>query len=228
MLNDIFSSSLLTFLGGPIAPLLIGLGFVGCVLFIERVLFLHRGHIRAVSFLTGIKNLLQKDRLLEALTVCEETPGPVAQVIKIALLFHDQPPRRLQGEVERCGMLQIPILNRRMASLLLIAQISPLIGLLGVLNAFLNGFLVMQNQGPYASIQLFNTAVIQGISGLFVATTIGVLCYISYHFIYGRIKSILFDIQWASSDILQYLILNDKKLTQIPTTQPSAVCDDET
>ena len=65
---------------------LLALGLLTVLLALERVLFLHRGQIRATTFLEGIKNILAKRRLVEALTVCEETPGPVAAVVKAALL----------------------------------------------------------------------------------------------------------------------------------------------
>ncbi len=68
--------------GGPVMWLLVLLGLVAVVIFIERTLFLHRAQIRSTEFLNGIKNLLQKDRLMEALTLCEETPGPVAKLVK--------------------------------------------------------------------------------------------------------------------------------------------------
>ena len=75
--------------GGPMMFVLLGLAVLLLVLFIERLLFLHRGQIRAQAFVDGIKNILAKRRLVEALTVCEETPGPVAAVVKAALLHAD-------------------------------------------------------------------------------------------------------------------------------------------
>ena len=58
---------------------LVVLALVGLILFIERTLFLHRGQIpSSKAFLQGIKKALAKRRLVEALTLCEEAPGPVA------------------------------------------------------------------------------------------------------------------------------------------------------
>ena len=72
--------------GGPVMWVVGALALVGLMLFIERTLYLHRGQIRAKAFLDGIKNALAKRRLVEALTLCEEAPGPVAAVVKAALL----------------------------------------------------------------------------------------------------------------------------------------------
>ena len=75
--------------GGPMMWVLLAMGLVGLIMFIERTLYLHRGQIRSTAFVDGIKNILAKRRLVEALTVCEETPGPVAAVVKAALMHAD-------------------------------------------------------------------------------------------------------------------------------------------
>lgn len=203
---------------GPIIALILAIGFIASVLFIERALFLHRGQIRALSFLTGIKNLLTKHRLLEALTVCEETPGPIAQIIKTALLFHDQPELRLRSEVERAAILQMPILERRLSSLLMLSQIAPLLGLMGILGAFLNGFLKMQELGPYAQAAAFAGDVTQGIAALMLSLGIAIGAYIAYHFLKGRVRAIAYDIEWSGNDIVQFLLLDAKVNSNVENT----------
>ena len=66
-------------------PLLF-ISLLGFLLFVERSLFLHKGQIGTQDFLSGIKNLVRKKRLVEALTLCEDTPGPMARTMKSALL----------------------------------------------------------------------------------------------------------------------------------------------
>src|SRR5258708_20574896 len=80
-----FSYSSIFAKGGPVMWLLVLLGLVAVIIFIERALFLHRSQIRSTEFLGGIKNLLQKQRLMEALTLCEETPRPAAKPGKAGL-----------------------------------------------------------------------------------------------------------------------------------------------
>jgi biopolymer transport protein ExbB len=190
----------------PLNWLILGIAFIGGTLFLERLFFLHKGQIRATSFITGIKNLLKKDRLIEAITVCEETPGPIAHVIKIALLNHAHPESYLRTEIEKTALLQIPPLEKRLHSLLLIAQITPLIGLLSLLFHFLNGFLLLQQQGPYADNTLFTNHVIHGLTDLILGLLISILVYMGYHFLKGRLRAISYDIEWSGSDILQFLL----------------------
>jgi biopolymer transport protein ExbB len=60
--------------GGPIMWVLLLMSLIGFLIFIERVLFLHRGQIRSSEFVTGIKNIVRKQRLVEALTRASAKP----------------------------------------------------------------------------------------------------------------------------------------------------------
>ncbi|MFI5336804.1 MAG: MotA/TolQ/ExbB proton channel family protein [Opitutales bacterium] len=136
--------------GGPVMWLLVLVGAVALVIFIERALYLHRGQIRSTEFLQGIKNLLQKGRLMEALTLCEETPGPVAAVVKAALrqARADEPAMRFA--VQEAALTELPALERRIGSLAAIAQIVPLLGLLGTLLGMIRTFWLFNQGGNYA------------------------------------------------------------------------------
>ena len=94
--------------GGPVMWVLVALALVGLILFIERTLFLHRGNIpSSKAFLQGIKNALAKRRLVEALTLCEEAPGPVAAVVKAALLRADASADEMRFHVQEAGIVEL-------------------------------------------------------------------------------------------------------------------------
>src|SRR5271169_3805968 len=107
--------------GGPMIWVLLGFALVLIVLFIERALYLHRGQIRSTAFVSGIKNILAKRRLVEALTVCEETPGPVAAVVKAALLHADDDAATMRFHVQEAAVVELPSLERRLGAIAAIA-----------------------------------------------------------------------------------------------------------
>ena len=117
--------------GGPIMWVLLGMSLIGFLVFVERVLFLHRGQIRSSEFVTGIKNIVRKQRLVEALTLCEETPGPVPSVVKASLLHFGEPEEKIRFEIQEAAMVEIPVLEKRLATLAALAKSAPLVGLLG-------------------------------------------------------------------------------------------------
>ena len=137
--------------GGPIIWIIFALGLILVVVFVERALYLHRGQIRSTAFLGGIKNILAKRRLVEALTVCEETPGPVAAVVKAALLHADDDPDAMRFHVQEAAVVELPALERRIGAIGAIAQVAPLLGLLGTVLGMMATFSAFQRDYATAS-----------------------------------------------------------------------------
>src|ERR1700733_8771842 len=127
--------------GGPLIWVLLAPALVLVFVFVERTLYLHRGQIRSTDFRNGIKNILGKRRLVEALTVCEETPGPVAAVVKAALLHADDDSESMRFQVQEAAVVELPALERRLGSIAAIAQVAPLAGLLGTVLGMFTTFL---------------------------------------------------------------------------------------
>ena len=65
--------------GGPMIWVILLASAVAVVVFIERVLHYHRAQINSVEFLNGVRNVLKRDNVVEAISICDATPGPVAR-----------------------------------------------------------------------------------------------------------------------------------------------------
>src|SRR5580693_283324 len=189
--------------GGPMIWVLLALGLVLVFVFVERTLYLHRGQIRSTAFLSGIKNILAKRRLVEALTVCEETPGPVAAVVKAALLHADEGAEAMRFHVQEAAVVELPALERRIGAIGAIAQVAPLVGLLGTVLGMIATFAAFQRDYPTSSVlargmweALFCTA-----AGLMLAIT----AHLALHFLNGRVRAIVRDMEWSGNEIMKYL-----------------------
>src|SRR5256886_1082476 len=89
--------------GGLMAWLLLGLSAVVIVVFIERLLHYHRAQINSGEFLNGVRNVLKRDNVVEALSICDATPGPVARLVKAGIFGRGQGWERVRGVVEGAG-----------------------------------------------------------------------------------------------------------------------------
>jgi biopolymer transport protein ExbB len=195
--------------GGPMMWILLLLGVVGLMLSIERTLYLHRGQIRSTSFVNGIKNILAKRRLIEALTVCEETPGPVAAVVKAALLHANDDEAKMRFAVQEAALVEIPSLERRLGTIAAIAQVAPLVGLLGTLLGMIVTFRAFLHDYETAS------ALAAGLWPALLSTVgslmIGIPAHLAHHFLTGRVRAILRDVEWAGNEIMRYLLIEYRK-----------------
>ena len=68
---------------------------------------------------------------MEAVAICDATPGPVARLAKLGILNRDQSHERLREMIDDHSRAEVPRLEKRLNMLGTIAQIAPLLGLLG-------------------------------------------------------------------------------------------------
>src|SRR5437868_11987309 len=122
--------------GGPMIWLILGASATALVVFIQRVLHYHRAQINSSEFLNGVRNVLKRDNVVEALAICDATPGPVARLVKVAILNRERGREGLRESLEDAGFLEVPRLEEKLNLLATIAQIAPLCGLLGTALGF--------------------------------------------------------------------------------------------
>jgi biopolymer transport protein ExbB len=192
--------------GGPMFWVLAVLALVGVVLFIERVLFLHRGQIRAKSFVDGIKNILAKRRLVEALTVCEETPGPVAAVVKAALLRADATADAMRFHVQEAAVVELPALERRLGAIAAIAQVAPLVGLLGTVLGMVTTFVAFEKGGHYAMAGALSAGMWQALIPAAGSLMLAIPAHLAHHFLSSRVRAIVRDVEWSGNEIMKFLL----------------------
>ena len=185
---------------------LLALSAVAAVVFAERTLYLHRGQIRSTAFLTGIKNILVKRRLMEAITVCEETPGPVAVVVKAALLHHEADESKLRLAVQEAALIELPILERRMGALAAIAQVAPLLGLLGTVLGMLRAFYEFTQGGNYATPAALSGGMWEALLATAFGLAVAVPTHLAHHFLRGRVRVLTHDMEWAANEIIRFVI----------------------
>lgn len=191
--------------GGPMMWVLLALGLLCLMLFVERVLYLHRGHIRSTAFIAGLKNILAKRRTVEALTVCEETPGPVAAVAKAALLHADDDADTMRLHVQEAAVVELPVLERRLGSIAAIAQIAPLVGLLGTILGFMTLFMAFE-RGDYVTASDLSRGMWQALMSTAGGLLLAIPAHLGYHFLSGRVRAIVRDIEWSGNEIMKYLL----------------------
>jgi biopolymer transport protein ExbB len=194
--------------GGPMIAVLAALGLTGLVIFVERTLYLHRAQIRSKAFLDGIKNILAKRRLVEALTVCEETPGPVAAVVKSALLHAGEDAEVMRFHVQEAAIVELPALERRIGALAAIAQVAPLVGLLGAVLGMIATFLAFQRD--YATASALASGMWQALLSAAAGLMVGIPAHLARHFLNGRVRAIVGDMEWSGNEAMRYLLAEYK------------------
>src|SRR5213079_1576870 len=136
--------------GGLMTWLLLIMSAMVIVVFVERLLHYHQAQINSAEFLNGVRNVLKRDNVVEALSICDATPGPVSRLVKTAILNQEGGREGVRESLEEAGLIEVPPLEDKLKLLATIAQIAPLMGLLGTVLGFIRIFSQLQASGTFA------------------------------------------------------------------------------
>lgn len=191
--------------GGPAVWLLLLLSAVMIAVFMERLLHYHRAQINSFEFLNGIKNVLKRENIVEALSICEATPGPVARLVKTAILNRERGRDGVREALEETGLVEVPRLEEKLNLMATIAQIAPLVGLLGTVMGFLNVFHAVREAGPLANSGDLAGGIWTSLLSLAVGLAVSIPAYAGYNYLVNRVNSIVLDMEKSSTEILNVL-----------------------
>jgi len=188
--------------GGPVFYLILLAGAVAIVVFIERFFHCHRAQINSTEFLNGVRNVLRRDNVVEAISICDATPGPVARLVKTAILNRDNGRDRVRESLEEAGLVEVPRLEERLNLLATIAQLAPLIGLFGTVMGLMKTFdLILSKESAAHAGDLANgvyAAMICCAAGLAVS----IPAHAAYNYLVSRVNSIVLDMERAATEIV--------------------------
>ena len=194
--------------GGPIIWLILIAAAVALVVFIERVLLCHRSQINSAEFLNGVRNVLKRDNVVEAISICDATPGPVARLVKIAILNRDRGRDRVCEALEEAGLTEVPQLEERLNLLATIAQIAPLLGLLGTIIGFIRIFSTLQAEGPYAHISTLSGGIWEALICAAAGIAVAIPVHAGYNYLVSRINKIVLDMERSAGEIVNIVTEN--------------------
>ncbi len=170
--------------------------------FIERVLFLHRNQIHSRKFLSGIENSLSKGRLIEALTVCQDTPGPAAAMVKAGLMAFRKTDNEIRESVREAAVVELGPIRRRIGALAAIAHAAPLFGLLGTAIGLIDAFSQYEKQGVYLNAGYLSSGMWQALISTATGLALSAVCVLGHHFLVGRVRSMTHEMEWLGQELL--------------------------
>jgi biopolymer transport protein ExbB len=192
--------------GGPVLWLILLSSAVGVVVFMERFLHCHRAQINSSEFLNGVRTVLKRDNVVEALSICDATPGPVARLVKVAILNRDRGRDRVREALEEAGLAEVPRLEEKLNLLATIAQLAPLLGLLGTVLGFIKTFSGMEAAGMYARVSDLSTGVWQALVCAAAGLAVAIPAHAAYNYLVSRVNSIVLDMERAATEIVNTVI----------------------
>ena len=194
--------------GGPVIWLILIAAATAAVVFVERALYCHRSQINSAEFLNGVRTVLKRDNVVEAVSICDATPGPVARLVKAAILNRDKGRDRVREAVEEAGLVEVPRLEEKLNLLATIAQIAPLLGLFGTIVGFIDIFGQIEQAGLYSHIEQLSHGIWKALICAAAGIGVAIPAHAGYNYLVSRVNKIVLDMERAAAEIVNIVTEN--------------------
>jgi biopolymer transport protein ExbB len=194
--------------GGPVMWLILIAAATAAVVFIERALFCHRSTINSAEFLNGVRTVVKRGNVVEAIAICDATAGPVARLVKAAIVNRDQGRDRVREAVEEAGLTEVPRLEEKLNLLATIAQIAPLLGLFGTVLGFIEVFGQLEQAGLYSNLQMLAHGIWKSLVCAAGGIAVAIPAHAGYNYLVSRVNKIVLDMERAAAEIVNVVTEN--------------------
>jgi len=190
--------------GGPVFWILAVMSVIAVVIFFERLFELRRMSIDGDDFVRGVINVLSRGGEDEALAICADTRSSISSVVSAAIRNRRSSVAVLRGAVDAQGRAEVGRLDRRLASLAIIGQIAPIVGLFGAVVGFMRTV-----QAANLNVVVSRPELMSDAMGALVPTAFGLALAVVVSVLYGilriRLERIVVELEAVASQIVGYL-----------------------
>ena len=210
---------------GVMWPILI-CALISVFIVIERLFHYHRCQINTKDFIQGIFNNLKRSNVVETISICDDTPGPIAHMTRAAILRAGQDARDIEQAIEEVSLSEIPRLEKNLNIMATVAHITPLLGLLGTVVGLIKAFnaigdesfVNLKNISPFISEAMITTA-----AGLAVA----IPTYAFYNLLVTKVENIVNEMEMAATEIIYFLTHTEVRINALDNDLPEEPDNEE-
>lgn len=175
---------------------------VSVIIIIDRLICFYKASLNLGKFMKRLAPILKRDRIIEAISLCDKYPSIIARAVKAGILKHDRGKEEIKNAMEEGSRLEILGLEKYLPILSSMAYIAPLVGFLGTVLGMIEIFARIQSTagllGPGDLANGMAEALLTTAAGLVVA----IVSILSHNYFRSSIDGIKADMQQATSEIV--------------------------
>ncbi|NQT81887.1 MotA/TolQ/ExbB proton channel family protein [bacterium] len=198
-------------MGGPLMYPILLCSILFVAILIERLYHYHRAQIDTNEFISGIRNVLKKKKIAEAISICDGTPGPVAHIIKAGILKHDRPKEEIKETIEDVALHEVPRLEKNLNVLATVAHIAPLLGLLGTVLGMIGAFQEIQSQSGRVNAADLAGGIWEALVTTAAGLSVAIPAYVAYNYLLSRVGALVLDMERSATEVVDLLTTKEEE-----------------
>ena len=189
--------------GGIVIYPIILCSVIALAIFIERMWILRKGTVIPEDLVDDVEKKLKNKNIAGALEVCENNDSSIAKIFLAGLKNSGKGMWLVKEAIEERGGRESVILERNVGILSTIANLSPLLGLLGTVSGMIKTFKVMAEGGGNPSLLAggIAEALITTAAGLCVAIPV----LVGYRILKDKAESLIFEMEEDSIRLIEIM-----------------------
>lgn len=192
--------------GGWIMIPIVLLSLVAISIFITKYFEINTASKPAPELMDGVKELIEKEDLNGALSLCRSNSHPMARMVHKGLVYMGRPMSDIKEALENVGNQEIFILEKGLSSIAMVASAAPMLGFLGTVMGMIDAFYQMSNAGANVDITLLSggiyTAMVTTVAGLIV----GLIGYFCYNILTAKVKKVVYNMEQVTGEFMDILV----------------------
>ena len=190
---------------------------------IERLYNLRRKNVINSDFLENVRNQWDWKDIKRTLQLCNSYDNSLSRILKVGVLRVGGKLDEIERAIEGAGQHEASLMNSNLRVLGAVANITPMMGLLGTVFGMIKAFNVISLSGTGSP-----GLVASGISEALITTAAGMVVGIPalalYHYFRGKIDRYVFEMEEISFQLIEELsydgINKNKHETSSPRERP--------
>lgn len=201
--------------GGLLTVLIIVAGIIAAYISLERLFHFHRARIDTREFLRGIFNNLEHNNILEAIKICDTTPGPVSHMVREAIVRGDKPSNELRENLTDIAMTEIPRLERNLNLLTTLSNLAPLIGFFGTVVGMISAFAELKMNGSTTSVNSLSSHIEFALYTTAAGLAVAIPGHTIYNILVQKVQNLVVDMEKVTNEMIYFFETTDIDISAV-------------
>ena len=194
---------------GPIGVVIIGCSVVAVFIVLERLWAFRGVRRRDRALLSGVREKVAAGAYREAAGLARQGIDPVALCVTHVLERAARGACRTREEQERtlvnAASKEVRRLERRLPTLSLIANVSPLLGLLGTVVGMIDAFQAIQNLGGKVNASVLAGGIWEAMLTTALGLGVAIPAMVAHNLFQGQVHELVADLKEEARDLFDLL-----------------------
>lgn len=194
--------------GLMMVPIMLCSVFTAAII-IERILFFFsKIKINSQELLNKILDCARNNKIAEAVDICEKNPYYMTNILKSGLVYYEDSREAIKEAIETASLYELPKLEKNLTFLNMLANITPLLGLLGTAIGLFKSFYAISQK--VISVGVVSQADIaiglwQSLIATVGALSVALIASIFYQYFVHKVNFYTLEAERASGELLEAL-----------------------